>query len=55
MKLVVDKMLTGWKDLREEELLKNYEEIRRVGKTLEFPNGRTISNLGSTAKRMTAR
>ncbi len=34
---MVDKQLTGWKDLRDDELLKRYEEIRKVGKREDLP------------------
>jgi len=50
MKLVVDKMLTGWKDLRKEDLLKIYEEIRKVGKYPGVPQRTDDKQLGIYCK-----
>jgi hypothetical protein len=37
LKIVVDKQITGWKDLGEGELLKKYDEILKVGVHYDLP------------------
>jgi hypothetical protein len=47
LKVVVDKQLLGWKDLRETELLRSYEEIREVGSGSDLPQRMTDGDLGA--------
>lgn len=51
MKIVVDKPLTGWKDLREEDLLKTYDEVRKVGQYPGLPQRSDDKELGVYCKR----
>ena len=37
LKIVVDKQLTGWRGLREDELLTHYDELLKVGVHPDLP------------------
>ncbi len=50
MKIIVDKPLTGWKDLREEELLRTYDEIGKVGQYQGLPQRSDDKELGAYCK-----
>ena len=50
LKVVVDKHLTGWKELREEELLRHYEEVRKVGQYPDLPQRVEDRNIGIYCK-----
>jgi len=51
LKVVVDKQLAGWKGIREEELLKRFDDIQRVGLHRDLPQRITDEALGSYCKR----
>ncbi len=50
LKVVVDKQLTGWKELHEKELLKHYEEVLKVGQYPGLPQRTDDRTLGSYCK-----
>ena len=51
MKIVVDKPLTGWRDLWKEDLLKAFDEVRKVGEYPGLPQRSDDRELGSYCKR----
>ena len=51
LKVVIDQQLTGWKDLREGELRRQYDEIRKVGEHPDLPRRLLDKELGKYCKR----
>jgi hypothetical protein len=47
LKIVVDKQLTGWRGLSEEELLKRYDEVLKVGVHPDLPQRMNDKDLAS--------
>ncbi len=51
MKVVIDKPLTGWKDLREDELKVQYDEVLKVGQHPDLPQRFLDKDIASYCKR----
>ena len=50
MKVVIDLHVTGWKGLHEEELLKQYDDLLKVGQHSDLPQQIDDKTLGSYCK-----